>query len=150
MEFQVKFLFAYGGHKVMKPHQGLAIRFACNTYIFGWILLFLRSPKYPKILVPASVSCEGCWELCKQDTYLCGAQPCPALCHSMDNSPLGSSVYGIFQARILEWVAISPPGYPPHTQIEPGSPALQVDSLPPEPPGKSYCRGFLFVNSLSN
>ena len=29
------------------------------------------------------------------------------LCHHMDCSPLGSSVHGIFQARILEWVAIS-------------------------------------------
>ena len=29
------------------------------------------------------------------------------LCHSMDCSLLGSSVYGILQARILEWVAIS-------------------------------------------
>ena len=29
------------------------------------------------------------------------------LCDPMDCSPLGSSVHGIFQARILEWVAIS-------------------------------------------
>ena len=32
---------------------------------------------------------------------------CPALCNFMDGSPPGSSVHGIFQARILEWVAIS-------------------------------------------
>ena len=31
----------------------------------------------------------------------------PTLCDSMDGSPPGSSVHGIFQARILEWVAIS-------------------------------------------
>ena len=30
----------------------------------------------------------------------------PILCDSMDCSPLGSSVHGIFQARILEWVAM--------------------------------------------
>ena len=29
------------------------------------------------------------------------------LCNPMDSSPPGSSVHGIFQARILEWVAIS-------------------------------------------
>ena len=29
------------------------------------------------------------------------------LCYPMDGSPSGSSIYGIFQARILEWVAIS-------------------------------------------
>ena len=28
-------------------------------------------------------------------------------CDPMDDSPPGSSVHGIFQARILEWVAIS-------------------------------------------
>ena len=31
----------------------------------------------------------------------------PTLCDSMDCSPPGSSVHGIFQARILEWAAIS-------------------------------------------
>ena len=35
------------------------------------------------------------------------AQPCLTLCGPMDCSPPGSSVHGIFQARILEWVAIS-------------------------------------------
>ena len=35
------------------------------------------------------------------------AQSCPTLCDRMDCSLPGSSVHGIFQARILEWVAIS-------------------------------------------
>ena len=34
------------------------------------------------------------------------AQSCPTLSDSMDCSPPGSSVHGIFQARVLEWVAI--------------------------------------------
>ena len=34
-------------------------------------------------------------------------QSCPTLCDPKDGSPLGSSVPGILQARILEWVAIS-------------------------------------------
>ena len=34
-------------------------------------------------------------------------QPCPTLCESMDYSPPDSSVHGVFQARILEWVANS-------------------------------------------
>ena len=34
-------------------------------------------------------------------------QSCPTLCDLMDSSPLGSSVHGVLQARILEWVAIS-------------------------------------------
>ena len=35
------------------------------------------------------------------------AQSCLTLCNPMDCSPPGFSVHGIFQARILEWVAIS-------------------------------------------
>ena len=35
------------------------------------------------------------------------AQSCPTLCNPMDHSLTSSSVHGIFQARILEWVAIS-------------------------------------------
>ena len=34
-------------------------------------------------------------------------QLCPTLCNPMDHSPPGSSVHGILQAKILEWVAIS-------------------------------------------
>ena len=34
-------------------------------------------------------------------------QTCPTLCDPIDGSPLGTSVPGILQARILEWVAIS-------------------------------------------
>ena len=34
------------------------------------------------------------------------AQWCPSLCGPMDCSPPGSSVHGIIQARILEWVTI--------------------------------------------
>ena len=35
------------------------------------------------------------------------AQSCPALCDTTDCNPPGSSVHGIFQGRILEWVATS-------------------------------------------
>ena len=34
-------------------------------------------------------------------------QSCPTLCDPIDNSPPGSPVPGILQARTLEWVAIS-------------------------------------------
>ena len=40
--------------------------------------------------------------------FLCmRTQLCLILCDSMDCSPPGSSVYGNFQARLLEWVAVS-------------------------------------------
>ena len=34
-------------------------------------------------------------------------QSCLTLCNPMDGSPPGSSVHGIFQARVLEWGAIT-------------------------------------------
>ena len=37
------------------------------------------------------------------------AQSCPTLCNPMDCSPPGSSVHGIFQARVLEWVPLPSP-----------------------------------------
>ena len=51
---------------------------------------------------------------------------------------------GILQARILEWVVCPPPGDLLDPAMEPGSPALQVDSLLAELPGKpgnmyTYC-----------
>ena len=38
-------------------------------------------------------------------------QSCPILCHPVDCSPPAFSIHGILQARILERVAISSPGY---------------------------------------
>jgi len=54
----------------------------------------------------------------------------------MDCSPPGFSIHGIFQARTLEWVAISFSGDPSNPGIETRFPALQEDSLPSEPPRK--------------
>ena len=56
------------------------------------------------------------------------AQACQILCDPMDWSPLGSSVHGILQARILEWVAIffsresSDPGIKPVSLLSPALP----------------------------
>ena len=48
-------------------------------------------------------------------------QSCPTLCDPMDYSLPGSSVHGILHARILEWVAMPPPGDLPDPGIEPVS-----------------------------
>ena len=63
-------------------------------------------------------------------------QSCPTFCDSMDCSLPGSSLHGILQARVLEWVAISFSRGSPDPGIEPGSPAFQADALASEPPGK--------------
>ena len=62
------------------------------------------------------------------------AQSCPTLCGPMDCIPPSSSVHGILQARILEWVAISSSGELPNPEIKPGSPELA--GFTTEPPGK--------------
>ena len=72
-------------------------------------------------------------------------QLCPTLCDPMDCNPPGSSVHGILQARILEWVAISFFRDLPNPGIEPRSPTLQADALTSEPPGKLSGGFFLFV-----
>ena len=58
------------------------------------------------------------------------------LCDPMDCNALGSSVHGISQARILEWVVIPSSRGSSNLGIESGSPVLQADSLPSEPPEK--------------
>ena len=49
------------------------------------------------------------------------------------------TVHGIFQARILEWVAFPFSRGFSNSGIQPGSPTLQADSLPAELPGKPMC-----------
>ena len=68
------------------------------------------------------------------------AQSYPTLCDPVDCSLLGSSVHGILQARILEWVAFPPSGDLHH---QPRSLELQAGALVSEPPGKpeDYMRG---------
>ena len=73
------------------------------------------------------------------------AQLCPTPCDPMDCSLPGSPVHGIFQARVLEWVAISFSRGSSHPGIESGSPALQADALPSEPPGKPLCPHLMFI-----
>ena len=79
------------------------------------------------------------------------AQLCPTLCDPVDCSLPGFSVPGIFQARVLEWVAISffrgssRPG--DRTQVS----CIAADALPSEPPGNPLqMRGFLFKATMKN
>jgi len=70
------------------------------------------------------------------------SQSCPTLWDSIDCCPPGSSVHGIFQARILEWVAISfargssQPRDPIHVSCI--SRHWQADSLPMSHHGSPY------------
>ena len=61
-------------------------------------------------------------------------QPCPTLCNPMGCRPPGSSVHGILQARIIEWLPFPSPG----DLLDPGiklvSPALAGRFFTTEPP----------------
>ena len=63
-----------------------------NLVIFAWNIFF--HPFTLSLLAAAAAAVKL-------------LQSCPTLCDLIDSSPPGSSVPGIFQARILEWVAIS-------------------------------------------
>ena len=66
----------------------------------------------------------------------------------MDCSLPGSSVHGVVQARILQRVAIPFSRGSSQSGIEPGSPALQADSLPSEPEGMPHiciCAKIIFI-----
>ena len=62
----------------------------------------------------------------------------PTLCDAMDSSPPGSSVCGFSRQEYWSGLPCPPQGDLPDPEIEPASSALQVDSLPTEPPGKHF------------
>jgi len=71
-------------------------------------------------------------------------------CHPMDCTPLGSSIQAILQARTLEWVAISSPGYLPDPGIKlvfPVSLAWQAEFLT-ELSGKHLTTSVQFCGSV--
>ena len=84
------------------------------------------TPKVPKTLPRSSYDHNSFHNnvcMCAQSL-----QSCQTLCNPRDCSPPGSSVCGIFQERILEWINL--PGNLPGPGTEPVSPvapALQVD-----------------------
>ena len=88
----------------------------CNLNIGFFFYIGLdRNTIYVVVLVKWLLRCQyGIWQdSCLLSTSVCVcvcvlvAQSCPTLCHPLDCSPPGFSAHGIFQTRIMEWVAIS-------------------------------------------
>ena len=80
-------------------------------------------------------------------------QLCPTLCDPTDCSLPGSSLHGILQARILEWIIISFSRDLPDPGIKPGSTALEADSLTSEPTGKpspKYAYTYVYIESTTS
>ena len=75
-------------------------------------------------------------------TCVCSvAQSCLTLCNPMDCSASGSSVHGVLQARILEWVPFPTPGDLPDPGIKPRSlapPALAGKFSATAPPSRKW------------
>ena len=91
-----------------------------------------------------------CYNWRKVKVKVLVAQSGATLCDPMDCSLLGSSVHGILLERILEWLPWPSPGDLPDPGIEPGSPALQADSLLSEPPGKPIIEEMVYIKSQAH
>ena len=78
------------------------------------------------------------WPIHHFPVVVCYSLSCVQLLWPHDCSLPGSSVHGILQARILAWVANSFLRGSSQPRGQTVSPALQADSLPSEPPRKSY------------
>ena len=63
---------------------------------FIWIILFTLHILYNDALITAATA-----------TAAKSLQSCPTLCDPIDGSLPGSSIHGIFQARVVEWGAIA-------------------------------------------
>ena len=91
--------FIRNTHTYTHTHTHIYIMYLCFTYFIQyreWWKTFqgFQGNEWFMLFINVCCSCLV-------------AQSCPALCNPMDCSPPGSSVQGISQARIVEWVAIS-------------------------------------------
>ena len=107
------------------PPQGLNPSFPnCRKILYCLLLLLLLSPfsrvwlcdpidstppgsPVPGILQNTGVGCHFLLQCMKVKSESEVAQSCPTPSHSKDCSLPGSSILGVFQARVLEWVAIA-------------------------------------------
>ena len=91
-------------------------------------------------LVPLPGSHSSCASASEVKVKVLVAQSCSTLCDPIDCSPPTPTIHGIFQARMLEWIASSfSRGSSrlrdlPNPGIEPRPPTLQADALPSELP----------------
>ena len=132
----------------LAPPDGDPLSHFQTAAFCGWVLTwpFLKAcgRTHTQRSPPSHNATSSSWiktSLLSPHLILCSVtQSCLTLCDLMDCNPSGSSVHGILQARILEWVAVPfSRGYS-QPRDEHGSPALQADSLPSEPEGKpNFC-----------
>ena len=91
----------------------------------------------------------ACLFLCLHKVKVKAAQSCPTLCNQLDCNLPSSSVHGILQVRILEWMLCPPLRNLPDPEIEPTSPmspALAGVLFTTAPPRKPHYGPKLGIN----
>ena len=85
----------------------------CMKVKVKWLsrVLLLATPWTVAHQAPPSMgfSRQEYWSVVPLPSLVLSHQTCPTLCDPMDCNPPGSSVHGILQAGILEWVAMPSP-----------------------------------------
>ena len=81
--------------------------YLCDTWCPLSLHIFMKVHIVRAMVFPVVMYRCTSWTIKKAESESEVAQSCPTLCDPVDCSLPGSSVHGIFQARILEWVAIS-------------------------------------------
>ena len=121
----------YGGKEEKKKKSKIIYRTSQNTRIINAFLESLLSESFPSLGVIVHLSSLACpptlhWALDvmpgQSESEV--AQSCSTLCDPMDCSLPGSSVHGIFQAIVLEWITISLSRGSSQPRVEPRSPTL--------------------------
>ena len=108
-----------------------------------------RDIRKPVLSEVKTITCVACTSAGISGLKVSVTQSWPALCYSRHNSPPGSSVHEILQARISEWAAIPFFRGSSWPRDQPQSPALQADSVPSEPSGKSI-KDLREINQICN
>ena len=92
-------LFALGSLHNCSSNVSAILWFIIKNICLVFVLIpwtnFLKPLEFPK------------WWVIKERKESEVAQSCPTLCDPLDCSPPGSSIHGILQARVLEWIAVS-------------------------------------------
>ena len=89
------------GSRTQNFDRRIAIVWAPGCMDSTYIKVHVRSYRSLSSVIDDTLLFIFCMHMCLV------AKSCPTLCNPMDFNPPGSSVHGIFQARILEWVVIS-------------------------------------------
>ena len=121
----------------MKCSLGISYFIEKNLYlshsiVFLYFFAFITEEGF---LISLCYSLELCIQMGLSFLFSFAFQSCLTLCNPMDCSPPGSSFMGFSRQEYWSGLPFPSPGDLPNPGIEPGSPALQADSLPSAPPG---------------